>query len=77
MHYTYLHSKQGGEEGSFELNFKNTHVESAAEPFAKFEGISDFSDVVSNTVNTLAAVVRNRLNSFINGGEQYGLDAKI
>ena len=52
-----------------ELNLKNTHVQSGVEPFAKFDGISDFSDVASNTVNTLAAVLRNRVNSFINGGD--------
>lgn len=28
-------------------------------------------------VNTLGAVVRNRLESFINGGETYGIDEKI
>ena len=52
-------------------------VNSGAEPFTKFDGISDFSDVVSNVVNTVAAVLRNRLDSFINGGDTYGVDAKI
>ena len=32
--------------------------------------MSDFSEVVTNTVNTFAAVVRNRLLSIINGGPQ-------
>jgi len=52
-------------------------ADSAAEPVAEFEGISDFSDVVTNVVNTVGAVVRNRLESFINGGETYGVDEKI
>ena len=67
--YFYLHSNYGQQGSKLELNLKNTHVQSGVEPFAKFDGISDFSDVASNTVNTLAAVLRNRVNSFINGGD--------
>ena len=52
-------------------------MESKAEPFCEFNGISDFSEVVTGTVNTVAAVVRNRLESFINGGDTYGLDKKL
>ena len=32
---------------------------------------------MTNLANTLAAVVRNRLESLINGGEIYPVDAKI
>ena len=32
---------------------------------------------MTNVVNTVAAVVRNRVESFINGGDEYGLDEKI
>ena len=32
---------------------------------------------MSGTVNTLAAVIRNRLESFINGGKTYKLNSKI
>jgi hypothetical protein len=42
-----------------------------------FDGLSDFSEVVTNVVNTVAAVVRNRVDSLINGGDLYGLDMKI
>ena len=52
-------------------------IDAVAEPFCNFDGISDFSDVATGTVNTVAAVVRNRVASFINGGDDYGLDAKI
>jgi len=52
-------------------------LDSVAEPAANFEGISDFSDVVTNVVNTVAAVVRNRVESFINGGDLYGIDQKL
>lgn len=55
----------------------NINLTSAAEPFADFDGVSDFSDIVTNIVNTLAAVVRNRLESFVNGGDEYFLDDKI
>ena len=37
--------------------------------------MSDFSQVIQGTANTLAAVIRNRLESFING--KYGLDKKV
>ena len=66
-------------EGSnaFSLQFSNTTIESTPEQFCYFDGISDFSEVVTNLANTLAAVVRNRLESLINGGELYPVDAKI
>jgi hypothetical protein len=72
---SYLHATSSEE--NFELTFTNQYIDSGAEPLTKFDGISDFSDVVTNVVNTLAAVVRNRLDSFINGGELYSIDAKI
>jgi len=74
---SYLHENSMEENNDFELSFKNMKVDSGAEPFTNFDGISDFSDVVTNVVNTVAAVVRNRLDSFINGGDLYGIDAKI
>jgi len=55
----------------------NINLTSAAEPFADFDGVSDFSEIVTNIVNTLAAVVRNRLESFVNGGDEYFLDEKL
>lgn len=60
-------SASGGHE--FTLDFKNTNLEWPHEPFTKFDGISDFSEVLSNVVNTGAAVVKNRLKSMINGGD--------
>ena len=45
-----------------ELNFEN------AQPLALFDGLADFSELATNAVNTAAAVVRNRLVSFVNGG---------
>ena len=31
-----------------------------------FDGLSDFSDVMTNTINTITAIIRNRLTSMIN-----------
>ena len=42
-----------------------------------FDGLSDFSEVVTNVINTVAAVVRNRVDSFVNGGDLYGVDKKL
>ena len=70
-----LPSDKGGHE--FTLDFKDTYLDYPNEPFTKFDGISDFSEVLSNTVNTGAAVVKNRLKSMINGGDQYPIDAKV
>ena len=46
-------------------------------PFASFNGISDFSEVITNVVNTLSAVLRNRLESFLDAGDQVGIDKKL
>lgn len=62
---------------SFTVNMTDVHIESLAEPFSDFNGISDFSEIVTNVVNTLVAVIRNRAESLINGGEQYPIDKKI
>ena len=70
-----LYAIPGGQ--YLELELSNMHIESQAEPFTSFVGISDFSEVASNTVNTLAAVLKNRVMSFINGGDTYGLDDKL
>ena len=51
--------------------------EAQASPFTEFEGISDFSQVVTNVINTVAAVVRNRVESFIDGGELYNVGDKV
>lgn len=68
---------RGSNDNSFTLDFSETHIDSAAEPFVDFDGISDFSEVVTNVINTVAAVVRNRVDSFINGGDLYGVDSKF
>lgn len=52
----------------FQVELSNLQAESHG-PFCDFNGISDFSQVATNVVNTVAAVVRNRLESFIDGGE--------
>ena len=52
-------------------------ISSQAIPFSSFEGISDVSDLTTNLVNTIAAIVRNRADSFINGNDLYGFDAKF
>jgi len=64
-------------DNSFTLDFSQTQIDSAPEPFVDFDGISDFSEVVTNVINTVAAVVRNRVDSFINGGDLYGVDSKF
>ena len=69
----------GGESNQInvrEVELSNLQAESHG-PFCDFNGISDFSQVATNVVNTVAAVVRNRLESFIDGGEQYHVDQKI
>ncbi len=53
------------------------HIETAAEPLVNFDGLSDFSEVVTNAVNTVGAVVVNRFESIINGGNMYDVDRKI
>ena len=72
---SYLHA--GLTDENLELTLTDMTLEAVAEPFCKFDGISDFSDVATGTVNTVAAVVRNRVASLINGGDVYGVDAKI
>ena len=71
------HRGSGNNDNSFTLDFSETHIDAAAEPFVDFDGISDFSEVVTNVVNTVAAVVRNRVESFVNGGDLYGVDSKF
>ena len=61
----------------FQVELSNMKVDAQAEPFCSFDGISDFSQVATNVVNTVAAVVRNRLESLINGGELYSVDKKV
>ena len=68
----------------FELQFSDinltsnsTNSDGTITGLADFDGVSDFSQVMSGTVNTLAAVIRNRLESFINGGKTYKLNSKI
>ena len=65
------------EGNSLEVDLTNMHVESQSDPFTSFVGVSDFSEVASNTINTIAAALKNRLESFINGGDLYGLDSRI
>ncbi len=69
------HKSSTGNE--FKLKFSDVHIESVAEPFVNFDGLSDFSEVVTNVVNTVAAVVRNRVESLVNGGDLYGVDQKL
>lgn len=69
------HKSSTGNE--FKLKFSDVHIESVAEPLVNFDGLSDFSEVVTNVVNTVAAVVRNRVESLVNGGDLYGVDQKL
>ena len=61
----------------FQIDLSNLHAKSEPSPFVDFNGISDFSLVATNVVNTVAAVVRNRLESFIDGGELYNVEDKV
>ena len=61
----------------FRIGLSDLHADSKASPFTNFNGISDFSRVVTNVVNTVAAVVRNRVESFIDGGELYNVEDKV
>ena len=72
---TYLHRNASGDKMEFTLS--NMTAKSVAEPFCAIDGLSDVSDLTQNLVNNVAAVVRNRINSFINGGEKYGVNTKI
>ena len=54
-------------DSEFELNISNLELEfSPNQPHPLFDGISDFSIVVSNIATTLNAVLRNRIQSMIN-----------
>jgi hypothetical protein len=35
-------------------------------PLLNFEGVNNFGTVLNNTLNTLTAIIRNRLSSIIN-----------
>ena len=72
---TYLHRNPKGDLMEFTLS--NMTANSIAEPFCAIDGLSDLSDLTQNLANNVAAVVRNRFNSFINGGEKYGVNTKI
>ena len=61
----------------FQIELSNLKVDSHARPFCEFDGISDFSQVATNVVNTVVAVVRNRIESFIDDGEHYHVDEKL
>ena len=60
-----------------EFTLSNMTSSSIAEPFCAIDGLSDVSELTQNLVNNIAAVARNRINSFINGGEKYGLNTRI
>ena len=64
---TYLHRNRTGD--TMEFTLSNMTASSIAEPFCAIDGLSDVSDLTQNLVNNVAAVARNRINSFINGGE--------
>ena len=64
---TYLHRNRTGD--TMEFTLSNMTSSSIAEPFCAIDGLSDVSDLTQNLVNNVAAVARNRINSFINGGE--------
>ena len=73
---TYLHS--GQVEGSkFTACLSEMSIDTAPMPFCNFDGTNDFSQILTNLVNTAAAVIRNRVDSFINGGDMYNFDQKI
>ena len=75
---TYLHNTDTTSSTSrFTVELSNMHIESQPKPFASLDGINDFSQIATNVLNTVAAVVRNRVESFVNGGDQYGVDEKI
>ena len=71
---SYLHKYPGTGNSEFELIFSDMKINSTAEPFCAFDGISDVSSITTNIVNTVAAIIRNRVVSFVNGDENYGLD---
>lgn len=71
---SYLHKFPGTGDSDFEVTFSDMKINSTAEPFCQFDGISDVSSITTNIMNTVAAIVRNRVVSFINGDEKYGLD---
>ena len=64
---TYLHRNPNGD--TMEFTLSNMTASPNAEPFCAIDGLSDVSDLTQNLVNNVAAVARNRVNSFINGGE--------
>ena len=59
---------------NFEVSMSNFRLDWDAEPVVNFDGVSDFSDLATNVVNTLGAVVRNRLESLVNGNDEYPVD---
>ena len=56
-----------GDELNMTIQDISLSIEEAV-PFALFDGLSDFSELATGIANTAAAVVRNRLLSFVNGG---------
>lgn len=61
----------------FQVQLENLEFDAQPHPFSDFNGISDFSQVVTNVVNTVVAVVRNRVESFIDGGDLYHVEDKV
>ena len=61
----------------FQVQLSELEFDAQPHPFSDFNGISDFSHVVTNVINTVAAVVRNRVESFIDGGDLYNVQDKI
>ena len=72
---SYFRESRSG--NTFEIEMSNINLSVSAEPLCNFDGLSDFSEITTNVINTVAAVVRNRVESFINGGDLYALDGKI
>jgi len=63
------------EDSTFEVLVSNLNLDFVdTVPIAEIDGYSDFSEVAANTLNTLGAVIRNRLKSMIN---HQLLDGKI
>ena len=70
---SYLHT----DPNTFEVTMSNLNTSSLHEPFSSFDGISDFSSVSTNVLNTVVGVLRNRVISMVNGNDLYTLDNKI
>ena len=71
------HLTEDSDEDVFSIEISEVQMNYTASPFVEFDGISDFSEVATNMVNTVSATLRNRIRSLVNGGKAYPIDGKI